>query len=892
LVSAISLTASDFTAPARNRAAARNPGAESVLPGGRMITPIGREFTTGPGPFGIAVSPDGHKIVSANGGPNRYSLTILQNEHGSWSTRQMVAPLKREENGETEENDWHSVFMGLAFNGEHELYASEGESGRVRLIDPQTGKLQFVFSLNVGGYQDSYTGDLAFDRARAVLYVVDQANFRLVAIDMRKRRILASLRLGRLPFAIALSADGRKAYVTNIGMFEYRPVPGATQKEALRTGLPFPAFGFPSTDAYDGADRDTAAGSVHVPGLGDPNVPESNSLAVIDVNNPAAPKLETFIRTGLPFGKESMGGSSPSGVAVGGGHVFVSNGNNDSISVVDAVTNRVLPEIAIRIPGLKTLRGVLPIGLAWSGETSSLLVAEAGINAVGVIDTREMRVLGHIPAAWFPTRPATKAGMVYLVNAKGHGTGPNSSPELRETFQGSFRRGSISVFPLPARTELAALTERVMRNNGFLPASAAAPPLPGAIHHVVLIVKENRTFDEMFGDMTSAANGPVASDPSLARFGLQATVTPDRRFAPKLPVLKGIDVSPNHHQLATRYAFSDNFYADSEVSVDGHHWLVGSYPNAWTESSLMAAYGGEKEFRLPTSAPGRLSFAQSNSSVHPEELLEAGTIWHHFQRHGISFRNYGEGFELAGVEEEPGMKPTGARYVTNVPMPEPLYLNTARDYPQFNTNIPDQYRASQFIAEMERKYVNGGEPLPQFLYIHLPQDHTARVRPADGYPYMASYIADNDYALGRIVEFLSHTRWWPEMAVFVTEDDSQSGVDHVDSHRTVLLVASPFVRRNYASHVNTSFPGMLKTIFRLLGIPPLNLFDAAAADLADCFGGEPDFRPYQLLPIDPAVFDPAKVQDPLDPVPDSPKMDDPRFIREQHDQRQRNKPRQ
>jgi hypothetical protein len=426
-----------------------------------------------------------------------------------------------------------------------------------------------------------------------------------------------------------------------------------------------------------------------------------------------------------------------------------------------------------------------------------------------------------------------------------------------------------------------------MRNNGFLPAPVEPAPLPTAIHHVVLIVKENRTFDEMFGDIASAANGPVASDAALARFGLKATVTPDRRFAPQLPVLKRIDVSPNHHQLATRYAFSDNFYADSEVSVDGHHWLVGSYPNAWTESSLMAAYGGEKEFRLPTSAPGRLSFAQSNSSVHPEELLEAGTIWHHFQRHGISFRNYGEGFELAGVEEQPGMKPTGARYVTNVPMPEPLYRNTSRDYPQFNTNIPDQYRASRFIAEVERKYINGGEPFPQFIYIHLPQDHTARVRPADGYPYMASYIADNDYALGRIVEFLSHTRWWREMAIFVTEDDSQSGVDHVDSHRTVLLAASPYAKRNYASHVNAGFPGMLKTIFRLLGLPPLNLFDAAAADLGDCFGGEPDFRPYEVLPVNPVVFDPGKVKDPLDPAPDSPKMDDPQFIREQHDRRAR-----
>jgi len=888
LLAAAPLFAADYAAPAGVRPAARRPGAESILPGGRIVASLGQQYTTGPGPFGLAISPGGNLVVSANGGPDRYSLTVLRKENGSWNVRQLIAPQKRREPAaEPEEDDWHSVFMGLAFNGEDELYASEGDSGRVRLIDPRTGARKHIFDLNQGGFQDSYTGDLALDRARGLLYVVDQANFRLVAIDTRKRSILASLRLGRLPFSIALSADGRKAYVTNIGMFEYKAVPGATRKGALETGLPFPAFGFPSPESAAGARRDTANGPVDVPGLGDPNVPESNSLAVIDLTRPAAPKLEALVRTGLPFGKDSLGGSSPSGVAVAGESVFVTNGHNDSITVVDARTNRVRSTIAIRIPGLDQLRGVLPIGLTWYAPAKWLLVAEAGINAVGVIDTRNMRLIGHLPVGWFPTRVAVDGGTMYVVNAKGHGTGPNGDPAIRDTFQGSFRRGSISVFPVPKAEEIGALTDRVTRNAGFTPSREVAPALPSGIRHVVLIVKENRTFDEMFGDIPRASNGPVASAAALARFGRNATVNPDRRSQPPPPVLKNVNVSPNHHELATRFAFSDNFYADSEVSVDGHHWLVGSYPNAWTESSLMASYGGEKEFRFPTKAPGRLSFAQSNSSVHPEEQLEAGAIWHHLDRHGISFRNYGEGFELAGVEEEPGMKPTGARYLTNVPMPEPLYRNTSREYPQFNTNIPDQYRASQFISEIRRKYVNGGEPFPQFIYIHLPQDHTARVRPEDGYPYMASYIADNDYALGRIVEFLSQTPWWREMAIFVTEDDAQSGVDHVDSHRTVLMAVGPYVRKNYASHVNSSFPGLLKTIFRLLGLPPLNLFDAAASDLSDCFGGEPDFAPYRVLPIDPALFDPAKVKDPLDPAPDSPRMDDPRFLREQHEARGR-----
>ena len=144
-------------------------------------------------------------------------------------------------------------------------------------------------------------------------------------------------------------------------------------------------------------------------------------------------------------------------------------------------------------------------------------------------------------------------------------------------------------------------------------------------------------------------------------------------------------------------------------------------------------------------------------------------------------------------------------------------------------NIPDQFRATQFINEIQEKYVKGGEPFPRFIYIHLPNDHMTKPRPQDGYPYEASYVADNDYALGRIVEFLSHTPWWREMAIFVTEDDAQGGRDHIDAHRTVLMALGPYCKRNYVSHVNTSFPGMLKTIFRLLGLPPLNLFDAVAS---------------------------------------------------------------
>jgi len=882
LLLAFPCSPAEYAAPAGIRPALRRPGAASILPGGRIISPLGHQYVTGPGPFGLAISPNGKTVVSANSGPNRFSITVLEKQKdGAWEVRQLVAPkIEKPKNGKsTAKNDdqWHSVFMGLAFAGEHSIYASEGNTGCVRLIDLATGGTRKTYDLNRDGFADSFTGDLAYDADRGIVYVLDQANFRLAAIDIRKPRVLSSVRLGRLPFALALSPDGSKAYITNVGMFEYKPVPGVDVHDLRQTALPFPAFGFPSPEARDGVRAETGKGPVDVPGLGDPNVRESNSLAVVDLADPAAMKLQTFVRTGLPFGEGIDGGSSPSGVVATADRIFVSNAHNDSITVIDAKTNSITGQINIRIPGLENLRGVLPVGMAYHPSDGWLLVAEAGINAIGVIDTRENKLLGHLPAAWFPSCVRIDRDNVYVANVNGQGTGPNVWESAFETgpangpIMGTFRRGSIGYFPLPSASEIAAATETVMENNGLKPRNESAGVLPAAIKYVVMIVKENRTYDEVFGDIQRLSNGaPVMGAPAIARFGhLGHASGKGHRLS-----VQRVNVTPNHHALALGWTFSDNFYADSEVSVDGHHWLVGAYPDAWTETSFRASYADARDFRFPTTAPGRFSIAEGNSSVHPEEQPEGGTIWHHLVRHGIPFRNYGEGFELEGVDEGQGYKPTGGRFVINVPMPEPLFTNTSRDYPVFNMNIPDQFRATQFIHEIQKKYVEGGEAFPRFIYIHLPNDHMADPCPRDGYPYEASYVADNDYALGRIVEFLSHTPWWRQMAIFVTEDDAQGGRDHIDAHRTVFLGIGPYFKRNYVSHVNTSFPGMLKTIFRLLGLPPLNLFDAVASDLSDCFTNTPDFDGYEVLKEDPRIFDPATAREPLDPRP-SIQMDDP-----------------
>jgi len=828
------------------------------------VQPIGVQIPTGPGPFGLAVNHKG-TVATADIGYERVGITVIDPPAGKkqtmWQIHDIPARTPHSRVPEQADPDWKGVFSGIAFDGDKSLWISEGDSGRVRMLDSNTGARQKLVSLDQGEWKHSFSADLAFDSVRHLLFIVDQANFRVAVVDARKGAVVSSVRVGRMPFAIALSPDGNTAYVTNAGVFPYQPLPGANSSDPKRTGLPFPAFGFPSPESLNGAKRATEAGMIDVPPLGDPNVRESNSLCVIDVRDPEKPAIQAWIRTGSPFDSKTFGGSAPAGVLATADRVYVSNAHDDSITVVSAADRTVLGEIPLRIQGLAQFRGILPAGMAYDPLNKWLLVAEAGINAVGVIDAEKNLVVAHIPAGWFPSRVVVDGDRVFVANVRGRGTGQNLRHPLMEFGEfPTLHRGSVTTFVMPARSELDRMTATVYQANGFV-TQPDLPALPAAVKHVVLIVKENRTFDEVLGDLTLAGsasnrNPAVAAFPQLARFGMHGFADGYRaRFS-----VQDAEVTPNHHAIARQWAFGDNFYADSDVSVDGHHWLTGAYPDLLTESGLLAAYAGQRQFVLDGSAPGRLAFAGSNASTHPEEQPEAGTLWHHLERNGISFRNFGEGFELAGNVEEEDEEPTGARFLTNVPMPDPLYRNTSRDYPGFNMNIPDQYRADHFMGEIDRLYGKTGQPLPQFIFIHLPNDHMTKERPEDGYPYQASYVEDNDLALGRILEYLSHSPWWREMAVFVTEDDAQGGLDHVDSHRTVLLAAGPYVRKSYVTHTNTSFPGLLKTIFQLLRIPPLNLMDASAASLADMFTGEPDFATYTVRVPDRRIFDAASVK--------------------------------
>ncbi len=573
--------------------------------------------------------------------------------------------------------------------------------------------------------------------------------------------------------------------------------------------------------------------------------------------------------------------------------MWISNGNNDSIERLDLRTNKITRRVPIRPSKLVArLRGVAPSGMALSPNGSRLYVAESGLNAIGVIDTKSGKVIGHIPTAWYPYRVAVSPDgkKLLCICFRGFGNGPNAGKSIPDS---AFLhlKGVLSVLDAPTNAQLAPMTANTLAYNGIVDGSAERetlaspliPTVPGKpseqIKYVVFITKENHTYDTIFDHIPGAND-----DPTLLRWGLHQKIA-----APGQPTLNDAPVMTNHNALARQFTVSDNFYMEPEASGVGHRWLVGVQPDNFCQMLYTLGWN----FKLNSTAPGRRASFGSNGSLAPEDYPEAGSMWEHLARHGIPFRNYGEGFEFAGVDEGDNEKRTGARETVNIPMPKVLYDNTCREYPIFNMNIPDQYRAHWFMQDFTARFLQGRgkrekgkeekirdtrykiragkdsslipHPSSFFLNIALCNDHGTGPNAAKGYPYVASWMADNDLALGRVVEFLSHTPYWKNMAIFVTQDDAGGEPDHIDAQRSVLLCISPFAKHGYVSHRHTTIVSMHRTLYEILGLPPLNMFDALANDFSDCFTTTPDYRPYTCVGVDPRMFDPEKAKDPKDP---------------------------
>jgi len=711
----------ELSAPAADRPVKIDPAGETILPNGRLITPLGRQVKVAPHPYGLTISPDGKTLVTANSGTHPFSVSIITQLDTPEPQVAQIPPGFRPADADPD-----SVFLGVAVGPDNRtLYLSEGNNGRIGIFDLVTH--QRLYSLSVDGplagvnYGDSLTASLQLSPDGRHLYILDLAHFRLVILDTDSKQIVSSLAVGRMPFGLALSPDGKFAYVSNVGTFQYSLVPGYDAKRPKETGLDFPPFGYPSKEAAEGV----TIGEKQIPGLGDPNVLEANSLWVIEVADPAAPKVVAKVKTGIQVGDQSIGGSSPGAVVAGRARVFVSNATQDSITLIAAGSNQVEKTILLEpADAVKGLRGVLPFGMALSPDETRLYVACSGINAVAVLDANQGQVLGYIPTAWFPARLAMspEGKTLYVANTKGFGAGPNGGPSFHEgpegVYIGDITHGYVSMVSIPEEGALKQQTARVLENNGFQAAAHPAQrsadfPVPPAaqpsakIHHVVFIVRENRTFDEVFGDLR-IRGARIDREGGLARWGEKAVVKDKEEPV----VVQHGRVTPNAHALARRFAFSDNFYVDSDVSVDGHHWLVGNYPNEVLESVWPASYGDRLDFRPDADAPGRISLECGNPC--PETYLEAGSLWEHLARHHITFRNYGEGVSFPGDEGGPGMMPTGHTESVNFPLPEVLFENTSRSYATFNTNISDQYRFGQFQREFELRFASGKNRSPSF----------------------------------------------------------------------------------------------------------------------------------------------------------------------------------
>lgn len=394
----------------------------------------------------------------------------------------------------------------------------------------------------------------------------------------------------------------------------------------------------------------------------------------------------------------------------------------------------------------------------------------------------------------------------------------------------------------------------------------------GPIKHIVFIVKENRTYDQVFGQRRGAKGDPGSTTLGL---GMRVASADGKR------VLEPVDVSPNHHALADQFAMSDNFYCDSDQSNTGHRWVAGVYPNEWVETNARS----EADDRVFSSAPGRRYVAGAAAVVMPEDYNEAGALWEHLARHEISFFNFGFGTEMPANIEDQMQRKTGIRMAVSFPLAKPLFDRSSRTYPTYNMAIPDQYRVDMFETELRTRWLSGREPFPQLITMVLPNDHMTEEHPKDGYPFKASYMGDNDLALGRVIQTLSQSPWWKDMLVIVTEDDPQGGYDHVDAHRSLLLFIGPHVKRNYVSHSLASFGSLMRLIFTLLGLPPLNQFDGAAGLVEDVFTTTPDLTPYRARMVDKRLFDPDVAFKPFDrrfnwkSLADSPIMDDPDDMR-------------
>ena len=791
----------------------RNAAGQIVLPVSQTLTPLGREIQLpAMRPQALALSPD-WRLLAVSG--KTAELVIF--DPGTGAVRQRVhlparrlgaAPLpvslqllERDAKGQLS-------YTGLIFSPDgRRIYLSNVEGDiKVFRVNEQ-GKVSGEGTIGLPPTDAprrkvEIPAGLAITTDGRRLFVVGNLSNTLLELDLETNRQLRRFDVGVAPFDVLLVRG--KAYVSNWG--------------GRRPG---------GNDLTGPAGRGT---TVRV----DPvrHVACEGSMTIIDLASGEQNEILTHLHA--------------SALAVSPDRKFVvcANAGSDNLSVLDTASDRIVETISAK-PKPSELLGATPNALAFAADGRTLYVANGTQNAVAVIQfapqTRRSKLLGLIPVGWFPGAIAFDAGrrQLCVANIKGLESEPaqigTGDLKGKVGYNSRQHQGSLSLVPLPAAADLPRLSQTVWNNLRRRQIDESLqPPRPGQparavperigepsrIRHVVYIIKENRTYDQVLGDLPQA-NG----DPTLCVFGRRIT--------------------PNQHKLACDFTLLDNTYCAGILSADGHVWSTSAFANDYLERSFA---------NFPRSYPDGMGQDESDALA----WSLAGFLWDRAFAQGVSLRNYGEftgptvrwrnpnnkaklDFRVCYAAWQKRRDDVIFECQAMIPTLRPV---SPTNYVGWCLDVPDQYRADVILGEL-RDFEACGR-FPSLVLICLPNDHTSGTKP--GLPTPAAMAADNDLAFGRIVDGLSHSRFWKEMAIVAIEDDPQDGWDHVSGYRTTAYVISPFVRRKAVVSAHYSTVSLLRTIEQILGLKPMNQFDAAARPMFECFTEIPDFTPFDALP--------------------------------------------
>jgi YVTN family beta-propeller protein len=712
------------------------------LPTGVSLDPAAESHGVGNFPLAIALAPGGERVALLLNGWRQQGVQIVDRKSGT-----VVQTLPQ-----------IAAFIGLAFSTDGKtLYASGGNDDSIFVYRwngseaTADGKIDLVERPKLipnAKPKDPvgivYPAGIATSRDGRFLYIAENLGDTLAVLDLSTRRVIQRVKTDRYPYTVV--ADAR--------------------------------------------------GDLYVSAWGD------NTVNRFRAN--ANGTLRRIARIAA--------GRHPSAMVIRGTRLYVASASTDSISVVDTTTSKVIRTLNDPPPA-GPREGSTPNALAFSRDGSRLFVAEADNNAVAVFDVAAGKLLGRIPVEWYPSALALDGDDLLVVNAKGRGSRPNPNrsqpgpkllPDSRDYTLGQLDGSLMSIPVGTAALKLASFTKRVAHANGWDATRGTSGYTP--FKHVIYIIKENRTYDQVLGDMKEGDG-----DASLV-------------FFPE-------NVSPNHHALARRFGLFDRFFVNAEVSASGHNWSTAAYSTDYLEKSMPSEYSSRgRAYDYEGTNRGRV--VDDDDDVNAPA---SGYLWDLAVRKKISLRNYGE---YVGNGEDV-RDAVGKQYIG---FRRALRDTTSPEYPPFNMNIPDQTRVDVWLREFNQ-YIERGS-LPALEIVRLPNDHTEGA--TEKKPTPRAFMADNDLALGRIIDALSHSPFWRDTAVFVVEDDAQSGPDHVDSHRSVLLMISAWNRGGLVHRfLNTT--DVLATMEEILGLDSLSQFDHYGRPMRGVFAEQPDLIPYDAI---------------------------------------------